>query len=62
MIINVHYKGNEILINDAHIVRVRKSLENGVGSLIEFDVGKQEVDETVEQVARLLEGFKTLNG
>lgn len=62
MIINVHYKGKEILINDAHIVRVRESLENEVGSLIEFDGGKQEVDETVEQVARLLEGFRTLNG
>ena len=62
MIINVHYKGKKILINDAKIVRVRESLENEIGCLIELDDGKQEVDETMEQVERLLEGFKTLNG
>lgn len=62
MMISVHYKGKEILINDAKIVRVRESLENEIGCLIELDDGKQEVDETLPQLQRLLDGFKTLNG
>jgi hypothetical protein len=54
--LKLHFKEKLLLINKKHIIRIRSSYETNGGSSIDFlGGGKQEVDESVQQLKEMID-------